>query len=130
MKTPFAFLYLFLFFTQVAHTQYEAQIKGITQELSKKIGKTGKKRLAVADFTDADGAVTKLGWFLREEFNSALSQIGQDFEVIERKSVNELLQEKKVPKLGKLTGIEALIDGTITPFEEIVRVNIKILDLQ
>lgn len=141
MKTPIVFLYLFLFFTQVTHAQYEAQIKNITQELSKKISETGKKRLAVADFTDADGAVTKLGQFISEEFNTSLPEVGQGFEVIDRSRVNMLLRENKMSstgltdpanalKLGKLAGIEALIYGTITPFGESVRVNIKILDLQ
>lgn len=141
MKTPFAFLYLFLFFTQVTHAQYEAQIKGITQELSKKVSETGKKRLAVADFTDADGAVTKLGQFISEEFNTFLPEAGQGFEVIDRSRVNVLMRENKLNstgltdpnnalKLGRLAGIEALVYGTITPFGENVRVNIKILDLQ
>lgn len=141
MKLPIT-LYCLLFLTiQFTHAQYDTQIKGITQELSKKIGETGKKRLAVADFTDADGAVTKLGQFLSEEFNSTLPEVGQGFEVIDRSRVNILLRENKISstgltdpanalKLGKLAGIEALIYGTITPFGESVRVNIKILDLQ
>lgn len=141
MKTPFAFLYFFLIFTQATHAQYEAQIKAITQDLSKKISETGKKRLAVADFTDADGAVTKLGQFISEEFNTSLPEVGQGFEVIDRSRINILIRENKISttgltdpsnalKLGKLAGIEALIYGTITPFGESVRVNIKILDLQ
>jgi TolB-like protein len=140
------FLLLFCFFgglfwTFCTNAQYEAQIKSISQELSKKIGETGKKRLAVADFTDADGSVTKLGQFLSEEFNSTLPEVGQGFEVIERNRINVLLRENKISsigltdpsnalKLGKLAGIESLIYGTITPFGESVRVNIKILDLQ
>lgn len=141
MKICITLCCLFFLLTQVAQAQYDTQIKGITQELSKKIGETGKKRIAVADFTDADGSVTKLGQFLSEEFNSTLPEVGQGFEVIDRSRVNILLRENKISstgltdpsnalKLGKLAGIEALIYGTITPFSESVRVNIKILDLQ
>ena len=130
-----------LFWTSTSQAQYEAQIKSITQELSKKIGETGKKRLAVADFTNADGSVTKLGQFISEEFNTALPEVGQGFEVIDRSRINILLRENNMSstgltdpsnalKLGKLAGIEALIYGTITAFGESVRINIKILDLQ
>jgi TolB-like protein len=141
MKICITLCCLFFLLTQVAQAQYDTQIKGITQELSKKIGETGKKRIAVADFTDAEGSVTKLGQFLSEEFNTTLPEVGQGFEVIDRSRVNILLRENKIStggltdpsnalKLGKLAGIEALIYGTITPFGESVRVNIKILDLQ
>jgi TolB-like protein len=130
-----------VFFTFTAHAQYEAQIKGITQELSKKISETGKKRIAVADFVDTEGTVTKLGQFISEEFNTFLPEAGQGFEVIDRSRINVLMRENKLNstgltdpnnalKLGKLAGIEALVYGTITPFGENVRVNIKILDLQ
>ena len=121
--------------------QYEAQMKELTRELSKKIAETSKKRIAVADFTDSDGTVTKLGQFISEEFNTYLPEAGQGFEVIDRTRINTLIKENQLlrkgltdptaaAQLGKLANIEALIYGTITPFGENVRVNIKILDLQ
>ncbi|GHB88950.1 FlgO family outer membrane protein [Persicitalea jodogahamensis] len=122
-----------------SNAQYEAQIKSITQEIGNKVAETGKKRIAVADFMDANGVVTKLGQFLSEEFNTALPESGQGFQVIDRSRLNDLMRENKLGplsdpetavKLGKLAGIEALIYGTITPLGESVRVNIKILDIQ
>lgn len=136
-------LLIFWVFATIANAQttYEKQIRDITTELSKKISESAKKRVAVADFTDTDGAVTKLGQFVSEEFNTSLPEAGQGFEVIDRSRINILLRENKMSstgltdpanaaKLGKLASIEALIYGTITPFSESVRVNIKILDLQ
>lgn len=138
MKNIFAFLIIVSTCFR-ANAQYEAQIKSITQEIGNKVAETGKKRIAVADFMDANGVVTKLGQFLSEEFNTALPEYGQGFQVIDRSRLNDLMRENKLGsltdpktavKLGELAGIEALIYGTITPLGESVRVNIKILDIQ
>lgn len=140
LRTSFL-ITLIVFSTIVAHAQYESQIKSITQELSKKISETSKKRIAVADFTDSEGTVTKLGQFISEEFNTYLPESGHGFEVIDRTRINTLIKENQLlrkgltdptaaAQLGKLANIEALVYGTITPFGESVRVNIKILDIQ
>lgn len=143
MKSLSIFLTIgvFVIFNTNAQTAYEKQIRDITTELSKKVAETGKKRIAVADFTDTDGTATKLGKFIAEEFNTYLPEAGQNFEVIDRSRINVLIKENQMlrkgltdptaaAQLGKLAGIDALIYGTLTAFGESVRVNIKILDIQ
>jgi Curli production assembly/transport component CsgG len=147
-----------VFFTFTVHAQYEAQIKGIVQVLSEKVIENRVQRIAVADFTDLEGRITKLGLFISEELNTFLPEAGfrnvswggfdrfgqkvRRFEVIDRSRISLLMRENKLNstgltdpdnavKLGKLAGIEALVYGSIIPFgKKSVRVNIKILDLQ
>lgn len=142
MKQLIVFL-TFWVFTMIANAQttYEKQIESIASELSKKIADAHKKRIAVADFTDLDGNVTKLGRFIAEELNTFLPEAGKGFEVIDRSQISKLMKENELLKdgftdpkaaaqLGKLVGIEALIYGTIIKFGEGEKVNIKVIDLQ
>ena len=46
---------------------YDDQLKQLAAQLADSISKSGKKTVAVADFTDLDGNVTELGRFLAEE---------------------------------------------------------------
>lgn len=125
------------------HTQkamaYEKEIKTLSSALSENIAKAGKRNIAVVDFTDLDGNVTKLGRFFAEEFSIALLSTARGFEVVDRTHLKTLLQEHKLSatglidpaaarKLGQIAGVEALITGTITPFGESVRLSVKILD--
>jgi TolB-like protein len=142
MKLIAKLLILFVIATTTkAQTTYEKQIRDITTELGKKVAETDKKRVAVADFTDLDGTVIKLGRFIAEEFNTYLPEAGHGLEVIDRSRINMLIKENQMlrkgltdpsaaAKLGQLAGVNALIFGTLTTFGESVRLNIKILDIQ
>jgi TolB-like protein len=131
---------LIFFFIFASHAvAYEKEIKSLSSALSDNISKAGKKNIAVVDFTDLDGNVTKLGRFIAEEFSVALLGSSQGFEVVDRTHLKTLLQEHKLSatglldpatarKLGQIAGVEALITGTITSFGESVRLSVKILD--
>ena len=118
---------------------YEKEIKDLSSTLSESIVKAEKRNIAVVDFTDLEGNVTKLGRFIAEEFSVALLNTAQGFEVVDRTHLKTLIQEHKLSttglidpatarKLGQIAGVEALITGTITPFGETVRLSVKILD--
>lgn len=135
-------LFFFLYpMIGIAQRNYEKQIREISNELSKKIIGTGKKRIAVVDFTDNEGIRTKLGKFIAEEFNTYLPELSKDFVIIDRSHVNLLIEENQMLKkglteptnaikLGRLAGIDALIYGTVSPFGNGIKINTKILDLQ
>lgn len=118
---------------------YEQEVKQLSAQMAEVITKSGKKTVAVVDFTDLQGNVTELGRFLAEEFSVALSGNAKEFEVIDRTNLKTLLQENKLAstgiidpqtarKLGEIAGVQALVTGNITPFGDSVRLSIKILD--
>jgi len=119
-------------------TAYEKEIKSLSTAMAEEITKSGKKSIAVVDFTDLQGNVTELGRFIAEEFSVALAGVGKGFEVVDRTHLKTLLQEHKLAitgvidpttakKLGQVIGVEVLVIGTITPFSDYIRLSIKAL---
>ena len=117
---------------------YEYEIKSISSSISDSIAKSGKKRIAVVDFTDLQGNVTELGRFIAEELSVDLINTAKGFEVIDRNHLNRILAEHKlsvsgivdqktVQKLGQIAGVDALITGSITPLERSIRVVCKVI---
>jgi len=116
----------------------EKEIKELSLIMAEKIVKEDIKTIAVVDFTDLQGNVTKLGRFLAEEFSVVLASVSKDFKVIERINLKSIVQEYKLSvtgiidpktatKLGEIKGVEALITGVITPFKDSVRFSVKAL---
>lgn len=133
------FALIFLASNSYIAMAYEKEINRLSTAMADKIANSGKKTIAVVDFTELHGNVTELGRFLAEEFSVALAASGKGFEVVDRSHLRVLLQEHKLSltglvepktarKLGKIAGVEALITGTLTPFGDSVRIAIKILD--
>lgn len=122
-----------------AQPNFDAQIKKMTDTLVKKILRTGKKRVAVANFVDLQSNVTELGKYLSEIFSVELSN--SELEVIDRTRLRELLIELKMTedkltrpdnalKLGEMTGIEYIITGSTTVLDNTVDITVKALDIQ
>lgn len=120
---------------------YEQELKRLSGEMERKIATARKTRLAVVDFHDLEGNVTALGRFLAEEFSTDLADTGQGFRVVDRTHLASILREHKLSEtglinpatarqLGKITGVEALITGSLTPFGDSIRIAIKILDTE
>jgi len=116
-------------------------IKTISSSLGKSISASGRKTVAVIDFTDLQGNVTELGRFLAEEVSVNLVGDAKGYEVIERNQLKVILQEHRLSatglidpqtakKLGQFAGVDALVTGTITPFGDTVRISTKVLDTQ
>ncbi len=120
---------------------FTQDMKPLSSILSKSIATSGRKTVAVVDFTDLQGKVTELGRFLAEELSVDLVGDAKGFEVIERNQLKVILQEHRLSatglidpqtarKLGQIAGVEALVTGTITAFGDTVRLSAKVLDTQ
>ncbi|MCS7042072.1 MAG: CsgG/HfaB family protein [Bryobacteraceae bacterium] len=118
---------------------YDKEIRTMAETMAESILQSGKKTIAVVDFTDLQGNVTELGRFLAEEFSVALARSGRGFEVADRTHLRAILAEHKLAstgliepatarRLGQLAGVEVLVTATLTPFGESVRLAVKGLD--
>lgn len=91
----------------------------------------GQPVVGVAEFTNQSGAAWwrgGVGWELSGMLSNELSSSG-DFRVVERQKMQNVLEEQNLaasgrvasgtgPKIGKLTGAQYLVTGTVTAYEE------------
>ncbi|GEM_PF-870328 len=122
-----------------AASAFAQDMKAVSASLASRIAASGRKTVAVIDFTDLQGNVTELGRFLAEELSVDLVNDAKGFEVIDRTHLKSILQEHKLAttglidpktarKLGQIAGVDALVTGTITPLGDSVRLSAKVLD--
>ncbi len=114
-------------------------MKPLSAVLAKSISASGRKTVAVLDFTDLQGNVSELGRFLAEEFSADLVSDAKGFEVIDRTHLKSILQEHRLGttglidpqtarKLGQIAGVDALVTGTMTPLGDSIRLSSRVLD--
>lgn len=143
-KETLFFSGVLVFFVLVLATSafaYENEVKSAAETLAKFMRESGKKTIAVVDFTDLQGNVLKLGRFLAEELSISMASSAQkDFKVVDRTHLRALLKEHQLSlsglidpttaqKVGEISGVEALVTGTITPFGDNVRLALKVIEL-
>ncbi len=120
-------------------SSYEREIANLSSILASSISKSGKKSIAVVDFTDLQGQVNELGRFIAEEMSGNMTSQSSTFDVLDRNHIKRLLEEQKlsmsglmdpsaIKKIGKLAGADVIIAGTITPFGDSIRVSCKAID--
>ena len=120
---------------------YEREIANLSSILSADMMKTGKKTIAVVDFTDLQGHVNELGRFLAEEMSGNLTSQSKGFDVLDRNHIKRIMEEQQLSlsglmdpramkKIGKLAGTDIIITGTITPFGDSIRVACKAIDTE
>jgi TolB-like protein len=117
---------------------YEDELNNMSQGLTRDIIKSGKKRVAVVDFTDLHGNITELGRFISEEISVNLTRNSTRYEVIDRAHLKSIMTEHKfaasglvdpdtIKEIGKIAGVDLLITGLLTPFGDSIRISCKIL---
>ena len=116
-------------------------LKPVSASLAHRIEASGRKTVAVIDFTDLQGNVTELGRFLAEELSVDLVNDAKSFKVIDRTHLKAILHEHKLAstglidpqtarQLGRIAGVDALVTGTLTPLGDSVRLSAKVLDTE
>ncbi|HEX8151661.1 MAG TPA: FlgO family outer membrane protein [Thermoanaerobaculia bacterium] len=96
----------------------------------------GTQRVAVMPLRDLDGNENNLGAFLAEEVGTIL--VTQKVEVVERALLGPVMSElkfqasgaideKTAQKIGKLSGADAIVTGTITELPSSLRINCRVI---
>lgn len=113
-------------------------IKDLATQISTSAAKEQKQKIAVVSLRELDGEATVLGTYLAEELVTHLFQIG-NFEIVERQMLDKVLAELKIQQsggidpssakqIGRITGVDAIVTGTITDLQSFVGVNCRLID--
>jgi TolB-like protein len=119
---------------------YQREIDRIAEEVAASVQKSGLKNIAVVDFTDLQGNVQEIGRFMAEELTTSLVLGQRSFKTIDRANLRSILNEQKLAMTGlinpenakklKISGVDGLVTGTLTPFGESIRLSIKVVSVE
>ena len=139
-----SFLITWFIFTLILNTSavfaasYDTRIDAIAKNLAEKIKTSGKKSVAVIDFTDLEGNVSEAGRFFAEELSADLQNKATGFQVADRTlfkgalkarqfSMPGILDAAAIRQIGQIADVDALITGVITPLGDEIRLSCKII---
>jgi len=115
---------------------YEGSFEQDARDLARSLEMAEVRSVAVIDFFDLRGRVTELGRFLADDLSTALVAANPSVKVIDRLRLAAILEEHKLSAtglldeetartVGRIAGVDVLITGRLTTFEETVRVSLQ-----
>jgi curli biogenesis system outer membrane secretion channel CsgG len=135
-----AFILCFVVWSQAISLAQEIdkELSDLAEKLAVPIKDHGKKKIAVADFTDLKGASSELGKYIAEQLTVNLVMGKRDFSVLDRANLKRILAEHKLTsqglidpenakKLGMFAGVDALVLGTFIPKTQSISLTAKII---
>ena len=152
MKTSLSFslllsLILFFFFSCTSFPfgdrtySFEKGLTHLTNEIIHSLEDQELYRVAINDFIRIDNERTLLGKAVSEELTTGFFMAGPSFSLVERSQLEAALSElqlnmsavfdeKQATEVGRLVGADALVIGSITPFEEYIKINARIFSVE
>ena len=140
---PLLCLFITLWLPFQASAQDEAvnaKVQQLAEQLASRIQARGKTRVGVLMLTDLQNYPTELGKYLAVKLESYLL-FNTNLRITNRSQLSKLLEENQLTakgilnpdgalKLQKVTSVEVVVIGTITPFAKYVDITAQALDLQ
>lgn len=118
--------------------ELEQKTRDFVQQLARKMTEQHRTTVAVLDFARVeDDSVNAFGRLLAEELVTKLTDLG-GFQIVERRFLNKILREQKwtltdlvnpqtAVRFGQLSGVQALITGTLADEGSYLRVNGRLI---
>ncbi|MEE9363889.1 MAG: FlgO family outer membrane protein [Cellulophaga sp.] len=130
-----------LFISNIFAQDFDSKLEDLAKDLSIKIDKKGKKKIAVWGFVTEGGERTTFADFLTEDFSIYMTNFAENLEIIDRKHLDILLKEHKLnsegyidsktaKELQKIIAVDAIITGTYTVLSTTIKVRAKVLDTE
>jgi len=123
-----------------AAQDYQRETDRLAEEIAASVTKSQLRNVAVMDFTDLQGNVQEIGRFIAEELTTSLVLQSRSFKTIDRANLRNILAEQKLTMTGlinpenarklKISGVDGLIRGTLTPFGDGIRITIQIIAVE
>jgi TolB-like protein len=125
----------------LARQSLDEGINALTEQINKYMVEQKKTKIAIIPFPDIQKQkVNVFGSFIAEELTTNLFTTGK-FKIVERSLLRQVLDELKLgqtgivdansaKELGKLTGVDAIIAGTITDLGSTIAINCRLIETQ
>lgn len=116
-------------------------IRGLAAQLAAKIRAAQHSRVTVLDFVDLDQKPSKLGRFLAQQLSSALGDEMHQLVIVDQSELPQLFDQiaklndglvdpATKAELGKVTGTEVIVVGTVMTSSLTVKVDVKAIEVQ
>ena len=117
----------------------DRELNRLTEKVVLDMNAAGEARVAFLDFVDLDGKTTRFGRFVVEELRTRFYSTKR-FTVVERRSLDAVLEEQKLQlsglisensavNIGKLVGANALVTGNIADLGREVRIIVRLVSV-
>ena len=144
MRCTTVLLILVAFFSfgdAVAQDEWEFELNALSGRLHEAVQQSGKRQIAVLDFTDASGRYDALGHQLAEDLMYHMIQQRPLYTVLERRFLDKVLEEQQFSaqpivdearaiELGKLLSADAIVFGTIRMEGRTATITSKLIDTE
>ena len=100
-----------------------------------------KRKLAILDFANLDGSADNFTRYLTEQLATHMVMARRNFNLLERKHLDKILVEhglnlsgiidpQNAKQVGKLSGIDAIVTGTVADLQTVLEVNARLIDTE
>jgi hypothetical protein len=128
-------------FTTFGQSTLEEEIQNVCQSFSSKLQGSAIKKIAVSEFLDISCGSLKIGKYISDEVGVAMAMASGSYEVVERARLSVLLKEQRFSndvlmndstriRLGNIYGVQALLLGTITLFDNDMRLTMRMINTE
>ncbi len=133
---------VFIFFPYLSYGQEDLDIAigKLSEKITQHMADKDKIKIAIIPFPNLEQKMTRLGNYIAEELTTNLFLSGR-YKIVERSLLNQVLDELKLSQtgvvnpssakeLGNMTGVDALVTGTVADIGTYVAVNCRLIETE
>lgn len=122
-------------------SKYQIAKEELRESIVETLNSRNISSVLIAEYDDLDKNRSKFGRYLAEDLSSILSSNSNNFIIVDRSRINDLIKERNlndagflapntVSELGKAIGVEAIITGKYQKVGDYLKIWIRIIDIE